>query len=92
MARLKSFAFFVPPCISQYPKWLEDNKDNANVTADMNNYRLQHTLIGAIIGEFDAEKESDTDEIKSKRFEKIMDLMQQVCTCSFLPYPTGISA
>ena len=64
---------------SQYPKWLEDNADNKEVTSDMNNYRLQHKLIGEIITEFDAENESDTDEVKSKRFERIMDLMQQVC-------------
>lgn len=31
-----------------------------------------------IINEFDSEKDSDTDEVKSKRFETIMDLMQQV--------------
>ena len=68
----------------QYPKWLEDNKDNKDVAADMNNYRLQHKLIGDIITEFDAEKEADTDEVKSKRFEKIMDLMQQVCVYSFI--------
>ena len=64
--------------ISKYPKWLEDNKDNKDVTADMSNYRKQHELITVIIGEFEAEKETDTDEVKSKRFEKIMDLMQQV--------------
>ena len=44
----------------------------------MSNYRKQHELITVIIGEFEAEKETDTDEVKSKRFEKIMDLMQQV--------------
>ena len=64
--------------ILQYPKWLEDNKDNKDVAADMNNYRKQHELIAIIIKEFDSEKESDTDEEKSKRFEKIMDHMQQV--------------
>ena len=44
----------------------------------MNNYKRQHELISVIIGEFEAEKETDTDEEKGQRFEKVMDLMQQV--------------
>ena len=68
----------LPYIFFQYPKWIEDNKDNKDVAADMNNYKRQHELISVIIGEFEAEKETDTDEEKGQRFEKVMDLMQQV--------------
>ncbi|XP_067674500.1 peroxisomal biogenesis factor 19-like [Haliotis asinina] len=61
----------------KYPKWLEDHKDTEPATS-LDIYRRQHQLITSICVEFEAETPTDTEEIKSQRFEKLMDLMQKM--------------
>lgn len=39
-----------------------------------------------VCDELDKELSSDTDDVKSKRFDKVLDLMQQVRTCQAFLY------
>lgn len=42
------------------------------------NYSKQYKLVCEICSEYDKENEKDTEEIKKKRFDKLMGLMQKV--------------
>ncbi|KAJ8316253.1 hypothetical protein KUTeg_006267 [Tegillarca granosa] len=61
----------------KYPKWLEENESQTE-PAQLDKYRKQHILIDEICEEFESESSLDTDEQKKLRFEKILDLMQQM--------------
>ena len=41
-------------------------------------YRKQYDLVCDVCSEYDAETSVDSDEVKKKRFEKLLSLMQQV--------------
>ena len=62
---------------SQYPQWLSEHKDTTE-RGEYDNYVKQHKIIEAICVEFEAETDPETEEVKRLRFEKLMDLMQQV--------------
>ncbi|XP_071095584.1 peroxisomal biogenesis factor 19-like [Haliotis cracherodii] len=61
----------------KYPKWLEEHKDTESASS-LDTYRRQHQLISSICVEFEAETPTDTEETKSQRFDKLMELMQQM--------------
>ena len=42
------------------------------------NYSTQYKLVCEICSEYENENEKDTDEVKKKRFDKLMRLMQKV--------------
>ena len=42
------------------------------------NYSEQYKLVCEICSEYDKENEKDTEEVKKKRFDKLMGLMQKV--------------
>lgn len=61
----------------QYPPWLEEHK--ATLPADQyDNYCKQLEIMKKLVAEFEAESESDSEDVKRQRFQKIMDNMQQV--------------
>ena len=61
----------------QYPAWLEENKGKV-CQADYDKYSRQFELMQRVCEEFENESDADTTEQKQEKFEKILDLMQQV--------------
>ena len=45
---------------------------------ELDRYRKQYDLVCDVCSEYDAETSGDSDEVKKKRFEKLLSLMQQV--------------
>lgn len=45
---------------------------------ELSRYERQLSLVSEVCSEYEAEKSSDSDEIKKKRFEKLLGLMQKV--------------
>ncbi|XP_074652402.1 peroxisomal biogenesis factor 19-like [Tubulanus polymorphus] len=68
----------------KYPDWLSVNKAKIDAS-EYDNYNKQFQLMKRICDEFDAETEADTDESKRERFERILDLMQQMQECGQPP-------
>ncbi|XP_035676799.1 peroxisomal biogenesis factor 19-like [Branchiostoma floridae] len=61
----------------KYPDWLEQNKSKLS-QEDNQKYSQQFELMKQICGEFESEAETDAEEVKAKRFEKTLDLMQKM--------------
>ena len=61
----------------QYPAWLSENKDKVS-SEEYSRYEQQLGQMKAICTEFEAETETDTEEVKKERFSRIMDLMQSM--------------
>ncbi len=61
----------------QYPDWLSENEGKVE-SKEFANYKQQYELMSVIVTEFESESESDSDEVKKRRFDKIMDTMQQM--------------
>ncbi|XP_033758546.1 peroxisomal biogenesis factor 19-like [Pecten maximus] len=61
----------------KYPKWLEENQDKTE-KSQLEKYQSQLTIIQDICEEFEKEKDSETEEVKKLRFEKIVDKMQKM--------------
>ena len=72
-----SHFYFFDICSFQYPKWLSENEGKLE-KSQYDNYVKQSEVMSRICGVFDEEKDGDSAEQKQKRFEKILDLMQQV--------------
>lgn len=68
----------------KYPKWLEENKDSLPA-AELENYNKQLTFIQKICDELEKEKDDDSEEVKKKRFDSIVTLMQEAHSCGQLP-------
>ncbi|GAB1602879.1 peroxisomal biogenesis factor 19-like [Argonauta hians] len=64
--------------ISQkYPKWLEENSGKTEKGL-IDNYKHQYTLMKTICNEFEKEKDTDSDDVKNDRFNKILEFMQEM--------------
>lgn len=61
----------------KYPHWLDENKDKT-AKDQLDKYFQQQRIVGEICEEFETEQPSETDERKKLRFERIIDLMQQM--------------
>ncbi|XP_022323870.1 peroxisomal biogenesis factor 19-like [Crassostrea virginica] len=61
----------------KYPKWIDENKDKVE-EQQMTKYQEHDRIIREICVEFEAEHTSDTEDVKKLRFERIVDLMQQM--------------
>ena len=63
----------------KYPAWLDEKK--GTLASDVHeNYSKQYQLVCEICSEYEKENDKDTDEVKKKRFDKLMGLMQKVRT------------
>ncbi|ESP02172.1 hypothetical protein LOTGIDRAFT_185973 [Lottia gigantea] len=62
---------------SKYPKWLEANKSVVE-EVEYTRYDKQYELMNAICVEYEAEQETDSDDVKRERFENLMGIMQQM--------------
>ncbi len=49
------------------------------------NYSKQYDLMSRICAEFESETEADSEEVKGQRFERVIDLMQQMQSCGQPP-------
>ncbi|KAF3428910.1 hypothetical protein E2986_12520 [Frieseomelitta varia] len=70
--------------VDKYPEWLEEKKTTISST-DLQRFTKQLELMQQVCVELDKEKDSDTEEVKKKRFETIISLMQEVQACGQLP-------
>uniref|UniRef100_A0A1B6M7Z4 Peroxin-19 n=1 Tax=Graphocephala atropunctata TaxID=36148 RepID=A0A1B6M7Z4_9HEMI len=63
--------------VERYPVWLAEHK--ATLTPEAyDNYSKQLELIKKVVGEFEAEAETDSEDVKRQRFQRIMVHMQQM--------------
>ncbi|XP_018013419.1 peroxisomal biogenesis factor 19 [Hyalella azteca] len=63
--------------VVKYPDWLADNRSRV-AAADFDRYSRQYDVMREIVDLFESESESDSDEVKAKRFEDLVALMQKV--------------
>ncbi|XP_003691212.2 LOW QUALITY PROTEIN: peroxisomal biogenesis factor 19 [Apis florea] len=70
--------------IEKYSEWLEEKKTTVS-SNDLQRFTKQLKLMQQVCTELDKEKDDDTEEIKRKRFETIISLMQEVQACGQLP-------
>jgi len=61
----------------QYPAWLAANKGVVE-QKDYDKYERQFLLMTAITDEFDSERPEDSEDVKGRRFERILAVMQQM--------------
>lgn len=61
----------------QYPEWLQRHRDSLP-KEQYEKYQEQHSVMGRICEQFEAELPTDGDPEHRVRFETILDLMQQV--------------
>ncbi|KAL8560854.1 hypothetical protein ACOMHN_063244 [Nucella lapillus] len=62
---------------SKYPDYLAENEGKLEAS-DLDLYRRQYDLMNAICGVYEEEKGDDSAEVKTQRFEKLLDLMQKM--------------
>ncbi|XP_053971488.1 peroxisomal biogenesis factor 19 [Hylaeus volcanicus] len=70
--------------VDKYPEWLEEKKTTIS-SSELERFNKQLQLMQQICSELEKEKDEDTEEIKRKRFEMIISLMQEVQGCGQLP-------
>ncbi|XP_044002917.1 peroxisomal biogenesis factor 19 isoform X2 [Aphidius gifuensis] len=68
----------------KYPAWLEEKKSTLS-PEDLARYTKQLDLIQKVCLELEKEKEDDTEDIKKKRFDVILALMQDMQSCGQPP-------
>ncbi|XP_017764414.1 PREDICTED: peroxisomal biogenesis factor 19 [Eufriesea mexicana] len=70
--------------VDKYPEWLEKKKATIS-TSDLQRSTKQFELMQQVCTELDKEKDDDTEEMKKKRFETIISLMQEIQGYGQLP-------
>ncbi|XP_029051033.1 peroxisomal biogenesis factor 19 isoform X1 [Osmia bicornis bicornis] len=68
----------------KYPEWLEEKKATIS-SSDLQRFTKQLELMKQVCSELEKEKDGDSEEIKKKRFETVVSLMQEVQSCGQLP-------
>lgn len=61
----------------KFPEWLDANRSTLS-PEDLDRYERQLRLMTEAVGIFESENDSDSEEVKAKRFEQLVALMQQV--------------
>lgn len=64
-------------CLLQYPLWLSNNKGKID-DEQYTKYEQQFQLMSTITKEFEEEEPSDSNDVKRRRFERILDMMQRM--------------
>ncbi|XP_071441932.1 peroxisomal biogenesis factor 19 [Hetaerina americana] len=70
--------------VEKYPGWLDENKSKLQDT-EFQRYTQQLELMKKVCEDLNKETESDSDEVKKDRFERILDLMQKMQDCGQPP-------
>ncbi|CAB3233861.1 unnamed protein product [Arctia plantaginis] len=63
--------------VDKYPTWLAENKGKID-QAEFERFEKQQQLMNQVCNELEPEQESDPDDVKRKRFETVLDLMQKM--------------
>ncbi|CAL4185406.1 unnamed protein product [Meganyctiphanes norvegica] len=63
--------------VEKYPDWLADHRSSLP-QEEFERYNKQFDIMKQVVELYDAESDTDTEEIKSQRFEKIMTSMQKL--------------
>ncbi|XP_050678172.1 peroxisomal biogenesis factor 19 [Leptidea sinapis] len=63
--------------VEKYPAWLASNKGKVE-PADYERYEKQFELMTKVCSELEPEQESDSDDVKRRRFQVVLDLMQKM--------------
>ena len=63
--------------LDKFPEWLRTNKDSLS-REDAERFENQKKLMEEVCAELEKEKETDSEEQKKERFEKVLGLMQKV--------------
>ncbi|XP_070182579.1 peroxisomal biogenesis factor 19-like [Littorina saxatilis] len=61
----------------KYPAYMSENKSKLEAS-DLDLYQRQFELMTSICAVYEEEQASDMDSVKTQRFEKLLDLMQQM--------------
>uniref|UniRef100_A0A8D2IQC5 Peroxisomal biogenesis factor 19 n=1 Tax=Varanus komodoensis TaxID=61221 RepID=A0A8D2IQC5_VARKO len=61
----------------KYPEWLRSHRDSLPQD-QYEKYQEQHSIMGKICAQFEAERPTDGDAEQRARFELVLDLMQQL--------------
>lgn len=70
--------------VDKYPEWLAE-KQSSLKQEEYEQFTEQFNLMKTVCEEFEKETESDSDEIKKERFEKVLMLMQKIQNCGNPP-------
>lgn len=63
--------------VDKYPAWLAENKGKID-EKEYERFEKQQELMLKVCSELEPEQESDPDDVKRKRFEVVLDLMQKM--------------
>jgi peroxin-19 len=63
--------------VVQYPQWLNDNGERVSQD-ERKLYETQLTIMRQLVAEYESERADDSDDVRAKRFDTIMVLMQKV--------------
>ncbi|CAH0602085.1 unnamed protein product [Chrysodeixis includens] len=63
--------------VDKYPAWLAENKGKIDA-AELDRFEKQQKLMHSVCNELEPEQESDPDDVKRKRFETVLELMQKL--------------
>ncbi|XP_063372388.1 peroxisomal biogenesis factor 19 [Cydia amplana] len=63
--------------VDKYPAWLEENKGKVPQD-DYDRYCRQQELMQQVCAELEPEQETDPDDVKRRRFEVVLELMQKM--------------
>ncbi|CAH1642340.1 unnamed protein product [Spodoptera littoralis] len=63
--------------VDKYPTWLAENKGKIE-QSEYDRFEKQQKLMEQVCAELEPEQESDPDDVKRKRFEVVLDLMQKM--------------
>lgn len=70
--------------VDKYPEWLQQNKGKIS-ESEHERFSKQAELMSKVCGELEKESESDSSEVKRKRFDIILNLMQKMQDCGQPP-------
>ncbi|XP_049883899.1 peroxisomal biogenesis factor 19 isoform X2 [Pectinophora gossypiella] len=63
--------------VDKYPAWLAENKGKIDA-AEYDRFSKQQELMLKVCAELEPEQESDPEDVRRKRFETVLDLMQKM--------------
>ncbi|XP_077302825.1 peroxisomal biogenesis factor 19 isoform X2 [Arctopsyche grandis] len=63
--------------VEKYPEWLERNKATLD-KKEFDRFSKQNSLMSKVCTELEKETENDSEEIKKKRFDHLLELMQKM--------------
>ncbi|XP_013192579.1 peroxisomal biogenesis factor 19 [Amyelois transitella] len=63
--------------VDKYPAWLRDNKGKID-QSEYDRFEQQQELMKQVCAELEPEQDSDSEEVKRSRFERVLNMMQRM--------------